>query len=109
MGDKLELLLAESLRVAHTTGALKTRDLKRITVDTTVQPKNITFPTDVKLMHKAIVMLGKLARKHGVRLRRSYVRVTKRAAIMAGRYAHGPRSSSATGARYACCAPGSAG
>ncbi len=34
-GDKLELLLAESLRVAHATGALKTGDLKRITVDTT--------------------------------------------------------------------------
>ena len=33
-------------------------------------------------------MLGKLAKKHGVRLRQSYVRVAKRAAIMAGRYAH---------------------
>jgi transposase, IS5 family len=29
LGDKLELLLAESLRVAHETGALRTRDLKR--------------------------------------------------------------------------------
>lgn len=41
LGDKLDLLLAESLRVAHTSGALRTRDLARITVDTTVQPKNI--------------------------------------------------------------------
>ena len=41
---KLELLLAESLRVAHAAGALRSRDLKRVTVDTTVQPKNITFP-----------------------------------------------------------------
>jgi hypothetical protein len=49
LGDKLELLLAESLRVAHASGALRTGDLKRVTVDTTVQPKNITFPTDVKL------------------------------------------------------------
>ena len=32
-GDKLELLLAESLRVAHTSGALRTRDLARVTVD----------------------------------------------------------------------------
>ncbi len=32
-GDRLELLLAESLRVAHDTGALRTRDLKRVTVD----------------------------------------------------------------------------
>lgn len=88
IGGKLDTLMAESLRVAHGTGALKTTDLERITVDTTVQPKNITFPTDVKLMHKAVVMLGGLAKKHDVPLRQSYVRVAKRAAIMAGRYAH---------------------
>ena len=46
LGSKLELLLAESLRVAHEVGALRMRDLKRVTVDTTVQPKAITFPTD---------------------------------------------------------------
>jgi transposase, IS5 family len=51
---KLELLLAESLRVAHESGALRTKDLARVTVDTTVQPKNITFPTDAKLLHAAI-------------------------------------------------------
>ena len=49
LGDKLELLLAESLRVAHASGALPSKDLARVTVDTTVQPKNITFPTDAKL------------------------------------------------------------
>ena len=88
LGDRLELLLAESLRVAHATGALKAKDLERVTVDTTVQPKNVTHPTDAKLMHRAIVMLGELARKHGVELRQSYVRVAKRAAVMSGRYAH---------------------
>ncbi len=88
LGEKLELLLAESLRVAHATGAPKARDMERVTVDTTVQPKNVTHPTDTKLMHKAIVTLGALARKRGLRLRQSYVRVAKRAAIMAGRYAH---------------------
>lgn len=88
IGDKLDLLLQESLRVAHETGALKPRHLTRITVDTTVQPKNVTHPTDAKLMHKAVVMLGKLAKTHGVPLRQSYVRVAKRAVIMAGRYAH---------------------
>ena len=88
LGDRLELLLAESLRVAHATGALKTRDLERVTVDTTVQPKAVTHPTDAKLMHKAIVMLGKLAREHGVPLRQSYIRVAKQALVMAGRYAH---------------------
>ena len=48
LGGKLELLLAESLRVAHESGALRTKDLARVTVDN-VQPKDITFPTDAKL------------------------------------------------------------
>ena len=88
LGNKLELLLAESLRVAHEAGALRSQDLKRVTVDTTVQPKAITFPTDAKLLHAAIRGLNRLARKHGVRLRQSYLRIAKTAAMMAGRYAH---------------------
>ncbi len=32
LGDRLELLLAESLRVAHSTGALKAQDMERVTV-----------------------------------------------------------------------------
>jgi transposase, IS5 family len=88
LGDKLELLLAESLRVAHASGALRGKDLARVTIDTTVQPKAITFPTDAKLLHAAIRGLNRLAVKQGVRLRQSYLRVAKHAAIMAGRYAH---------------------
>ena len=55
---------AESLRVAHASGALRTEDLARVTVDTTVQPKAITFPTDAKLLYAAIKGLSRLARKH---------------------------------------------
>ena len=88
LGGKLQILLAESLRVAHDSGALRSRDLKRVTVDTTVQPKAITFPTDAKLLHAAIKGLNRLANKHGVRLRQSYLRIAKRATMMAGRYAH---------------------
>jgi IS5 family transposase len=53
-----------------------------------VQPKNITFPTDAKLLHAAVKGLVRLAQKHGVQLRQSYRRVAKHAAMMAGRYAH---------------------
>ena len=88
IGDKLEKLLQESLRVAHDAGALKRSDCQRITVDTTVQPKNVTHPRDAKLMLKAINALGLLAKRHGVALRQSYQRVAKRAALMAGRYIH---------------------
>ena len=88
IGGKLDILLQESLRIAHDTGALKKSDLARVTVDTTVQPKNVAFPTDAKLLETAIRQLGKLAREHHVPLRQSYRRVAKKAAMMAGRYAH---------------------
>ena len=88
IGDKLDILLAESLRIAHDAGALKKRDLARVTVDTTVQPKNVAFPTDARLLETAIRQLGKLAKAHDVPLRQSYARLARRAAMMAGRYAH---------------------
>jgi hypothetical protein len=46
--------LAENLRIAHQTGALRSNDLARVTMDTTAQPKAITFSTDAKLLHAAI-------------------------------------------------------
>ena len=85
---QLSALLQESLSVAHKTGALAAKDQERVAEDTIVQAKNVAFPTDAQLMHKAIVMLGREARKHGVLLRQSYVRDAERSALMAGRYAH---------------------
>ncbi len=84
----LAALLQESLSVAHKTEALATRDLERVAVDTTVQPKAIAHPTDPRLMHRAIEKLAGLAKREGVPLRQSYLRVAKRAAIMVGRYTH---------------------
>ena len=42
--EQLAALLQESLSVAHQTGAIATRDLERVVVDTTVQPKAIAHP-----------------------------------------------------------------
>ena len=86
--ERLSALLQESLRVAHDTGALATKDLERVAVDTTVQPKAVAHPTDARLIHKAIEKLAGFARRHGIELRQSYRRVAKRAAIMVGRYTH---------------------
>lgn len=86
--DHLTALLQESLSVAHRAKALKTRDLERVVVDTTVQPKAVAHPTDARLTHKALSNLVNLAKKSGVVLRQSYKRVAKRAAIMVGRYIH---------------------
>jgi len=86
--DWSDALIQESLRIAHKTGALKGQDLERVSVDTTVQPGNVKFPTDTNLLYTAIVKLGMEARKAGLNLRQPYVRVGKRAQIMAQRYAH---------------------
>ena len=86
--DELVALIQESLSVGHKTGALETKDLERVAVDTTVQPKAIAHPTDARLMHRALEKLVKLAKRHGVDLRQSYLRVAKRAVIMVGRYIH---------------------
>jgi transposase, IS5 family len=86
--ERLEALLQESLAVATRTGAMKPADLSRVIVDTTVQPKNITFPTDAKLVNRAREKLVKLAKRLGVKLRQSYERVGKVALIKHQRYAH---------------------
>ena len=51
-------LIQESLSVAHKTGALASRDLERVVVDTTVQPKAIAHPTDARLCHRALEKLA---------------------------------------------------
>lgn len=86
--EKLQALLQESLAVAAKTGAIKPAELSRVIVDTTVQPKNVTFPTDAKLVNRAREKLVTLAKRHGVALRQSYVRVGKFALIAHQRYAH---------------------
>src|SRR5476649_743750 len=86
--ERLQALLQESLAAATKTGAMKPGDLARVIVDTTVQPKNITFPTDAKLLNRAREKLVRLAKTLGVELRQSYTRVGKFALIQHQRYAH---------------------
>jgi transposase, IS5 family len=86
--ERLMALLQESLSVATRTGAAKPADFTQVIVDTTVQEKAITFPTDAKLMHRARERLVRLAKAHGVALRQSYARIGKRALIKYQRYAH---------------------
>lgn len=89
MGEKpIMALLQESLSVAVKTGAMKPGDTRQVIVDTTVQPKNVMFPTDAKLIHRARERLVRLARKAGLELRQTYVRVGKYALIQHQRYAH---------------------
>ena len=86
--ERIISLLQESLSVAVKTGAMRPEDTRRVIVDTTVQPKNIMFPTDAKLLNRARERLVALAKKAGLDLRQSYTRVGKFALIRHQRYAH---------------------
>src|SRR4030066_1428977 len=54
---------------------------KEVLIDTTVQEKNITFPTDSKLHKKIIEGCRKIAEKEGIVLRQSYKRTVKQLMI----------------------------
>jgi IS5 family transposase len=54
------------------------KEVKEVRVDTTVQEKNITYPTDRKLYEKAIEHSKKIAQAHGLKLKRTYTREIKK-------------------------------
>jgi hypothetical protein len=87
--DKLELLLAETLATATRAKAVDKSQMQRVTVDTTAQTKAIAHPTDSHLLLRAIEWLNKLAKKHGIDLRQSYLRLARRARREVGRLIHG--------------------
>ena len=77
-GD-LEALLAETIALAVKTEAVSQRQLERITVDTTVQTKAVAHPTDSHLILRAIEWLNRAAKRHGIKLRQSFLRLATRA------------------------------
>ncbi len=86
--ERLEALLKETIDLAQRAGFVRPSDLKRVNADTTVQEKNITYPTDAKLLFRAIEKLGAAAQARGIDLRQSYIRVGKKRSVKASRYAH---------------------
>ncbi len=54
---------------------------KEVLIDTTVQEKNITYPTDVKLQKKIIEKCRDIADKEGIKLRQTYTRTLKQLMI----------------------------
>lgn len=86
--EALEKLLAETLATALREGAVAKRHLERITVDTTVQEKAVAYPTDARLLLKALETLVRLAGENGIKLRQSYARTAKWAARRAANLLH---------------------
>jgi len=84
--DGIELIFKESIRINGKDG----KQDEGIT-DTTVQEKNITYPTDNKLHRKIIKKCVAIADKEGIELRQSYTRTLKKL-LMAGRFRNHPKN-----------------
>jgi len=84
----MEVLLKATIAAGLDGGVVAPKELERVTVDTTVQPKAVAHPSDARLYHRGQEILVRLAAKHGLGLRQSYARLGKRAMRKAGAYLH---------------------
>ncbi len=75
--EGIELIFRESIRINGKDGEKKT-----LSADTTVQEKNITFPTDDKLFKKIIVKCRHIAAEENIELRQSYTQTVKKLSIV---------------------------
>jgi IS5 family transposase len=71
------------------TRAVTPQACERVTVDTTVQTKAVAHPTDSHLLMRGIEWLNRLARKHGLKLRQSFLRLGRQARRDVSRLIHG--------------------
>ena len=86
--EKLEALLAETIRLALKHKQVTSQQLRKVTVDTTVQEKAIAFPTDARLYTKMLLRLVNLAKRRGVLLRQTYIRKAPQMLKQQGQYGH---------------------
>lgn len=84
--EGIELIFKESIRINGKDGGEQ-----EATTDTTVQEKNITYPTDNKLHRKIIKKCIVIADKEGIELRQSYTR-TLRKLLMDQRFRNHPKN-----------------
>lgn len=67
---------------------VKSKDFQSVTVDSTVQEKTITYPTDGKLIERCRQHMVRLAEKHRLNLRQNYNRKAPYLLMMSHRYSH---------------------
>ncbi len=84
----IEELFKETVKSAESSNQLKERDFEQLNVDTTVEEKAISFPTDAKLYYKMLAVLVEQAKARGIKLRQSYRFVSKKALTKQAGYAH---------------------
>jgi transposase, IS5 family len=89
LGDEgVEELLAQTVNTAVELQLIKPQELKRVIVDSTVQHKAISHPTDSKLLETARMKLVEVAKAAGLELKQTYAKEGKALGHKAARYAH---------------------
>ena len=83
-----EEMLKQTIEAGLMMKVVKQSELKRINVDTTVQEKEIRFPTDSRLYDRAREKLVQAAEKRRITLRQKYNHKAKEMLLMQSRYAH---------------------
>ena len=70
-------MLKESVAAAVRSKVAKRRDFEKVNIDTTVQEKNVRFPTDARTLDRARERVVAVGEKLGIRFKRTYVRKGK--------------------------------
>lgn len=68
-----EWMLSVTIQAGVDSDTVKRSHFQSVTVDTTVQEKAITYPTDGKLYERCRQHLVRLAKRHGLTLRQNYL------------------------------------
>ena len=80
--------LKQTIQAGLKIKAVKAYQLKRVNVDTTVQEKEVRFPTDARLYDRDRQKLVPESKERGINLRQNYNRVSKQLMAQQSRYAH---------------------
>ena len=89
LGDAgAEQMLRATIEAGIQMRVIRSAELKRVNVDTTVETKAIRFPTDARLYQRMRERLVKVARTEGLTIKQSYKHVGRRLLMQSSRYAH---------------------
>jgi IS5 family transposase len=86
--DGVEELLAHTIAAAQSMKFVSARQMQTVVVDTTVQEKAISHPTDSRLLEVARSNLVDICKTYGLKLKQTFAKEGKELGYRAGRYAH---------------------
>lgn len=80
-------ILQETIRIGSSLKIIRSnKDLTSVNIDSTIQEKNIAYPTDSKLMNKARLAIVKQADNYNLNLRQNYNILAKKSLFLGALY-----------------------